>query len=137
MSDIWPDEPINWSGDVFLMPMLNLVLGVFIAVIGALFVVRFLPRTWVWNKLVLQTAVGGTAPRPHGSPNSGDRSVATPPGWPDIGTEGLAVTDLFPNGQVEIGGKRYEAKSRIGLVDRGTKVRVTGYQDFSLTVEPF
>lgn len=136
MSDIWPDEPIDWSGDLFLLPMLNLVLGVFIAIVGAIFVVRFLPRTWVWNKLVLQSAVGDPPPRPHGSPDTGDAPAQTPSGWPDIGSEGIAATDLFPNGQVEIGGKRYEAKTRLGMLDHGTRIRVTGYQDFSLTVEP-
>ncbi len=136
MSDIWPDEPIDWSGGVFLTPILNVILGVVLAVVGAAFVVRFLPRTWVWNKLVLQSAVGDPPERPHGSADSGDAPVRTPTGWPDVGAEGIAATDLFPNGQVEIEGKRYEAKTRLGTVEHGTRIRVTGYQDFSLTVDP-
>ncbi len=136
MSDIWPDEPIDWSGGTFTTPMLNVMAGVIIAVAGAAFLIRFLPRTWVWNKLVLQSAVGDPPPRPRASTAADGQPTPTPPGWPDIGAEGTAATDLFPNGQIEIGGKRYEAKSRLGQVEHGTKIRVTGYQDFSLTVEP-
>ncbi|MFP4352432.1 MAG: NfeD family protein [Puniceicoccaceae bacterium] len=136
MADIWPDEPIDWTGGTFTEPLLNMLIGMGIAVAGAVFLVRFLPKTWIWNKLVLQTAVGSPHPVPQGGADRANRPPSTPPGWPDIGREGVAVTDLFPNGEVEIGGKRFQAKSRLGQVEHGTRIRVTGYQDFALAVEP-
>jgi membrane-bound serine protease (ClpP class) len=135
MSDIWPDEPIDWSGGTFTEPLLDLAVGVVIAVVGAVFLLRFLPKTWVWNKLVLQSAVGGPPPVPHGSADTGNRPSATPVGWPEIGATGRATTDLFPNGEVEVDGKRFQAKARLGQIEHGSRIRVTGYQDFCLTVE--
>lgn len=135
MSDIWPDEPIDWSGGTFTEPLLDLAVGVVIAVVGAVFLLRFLPKTWVWNKLVLQSAVGGPPPVPHGSADTGNRPSATPVGWPEIGAIGRATTDLFPNGEVEVDGKRFQAKARLGQIEHGSRIRVTGYQDFCLTVE--
>lgn len=140
MADIWPDEPINMS--IFTMPLLNFFIGAVIAVVGSLFIARFLPKTWVWNKLVLQTSLANATSMPPDAPHpgggaGGDPSAArnTPHGWPDIGTTGTAQTDLFPNGEIEVGGKRYQAKSLLGQIERGSTVRVTDYQDFSLTVE--
>ena len=135
MADIWPDQPIDFTGGTFTAPLLNLMLGVVIAVVGAVFLVRFLPKTWVWNRLVLQSAVGrvDTATPPAGSGANGERPLPT--GWPEVGAEGRARTDLFPNGEVEIAGRRYQAKAPLGQIEHGTPVRVTGYQDFALTVE--
>ncbi|MEM0965953.1 MAG: hypothetical protein AAGJ81_07400 [Verrucomicrobiota bacterium] len=141
MSDIWPDEPIDWSGDTFTAPLLNLSLGMAIAIVGALFLIRFLPKTWIWNRLVLQTAVGDAPGKvPYYPPSSGSHTESpsvTPEGWPAVGSIGVAATDFFPHGEIEIEGKRFPAKSRLGPVDRGAKLSVSGYQDFSLTVETY
>ena len=52
-----------------------------------------------------------------------------------IGQSGLAATALFPSGQVDIGGRRYEARLAMGFADAGTPVKVTGLAEFGLTVE--
>jgi membrane-bound serine protease (ClpP class) len=52
-----------------------------------------------------------------------------------IGETGIAATALFPSGQVDIGGRRYEARLDMGYADAGTKVKVTGRAEFGLTVE--
>jgi len=137
MADIWPNQPIEIG--LFTGPILNFILGMFIAMVGAIFLARFLPRTWIWNKLVLQTSLANATAMGDSTPvKSGDALGSipnTPHGWPDIGTEGITRTTLFPNGQVEINGKRYEAKTLIGQIEINTRVRVTGFQDFGLTVE--
>jgi membrane-bound ClpP family serine protease len=46
----------------------------------------------------------------------------------------VALTPLMPSGQIEIGGKRYEALSLDGHVAKGARLKVTGAQNFSLTV---
>jgi membrane-bound serine protease (ClpP class) len=52
-----------------------------------------------------------------------------------VGREGVAGTDLFPSGQVEIDGRRYEARLELGFVETGTAVRVVRRTDFGLIVE--
>ncbi|RMH12231.1 MAG: hypothetical protein D6695_07245 [Planctomycetota bacterium] len=42
-----------------------------------------------------------------------------------VGAQGVAVTDLKPVGAVRINGKRYDVLAEGGLIDAGTKVRVT------------
>lgn len=50
------------------------------------------------------------------------------------GRECIALTPLVPTGQVEIDGRRYEALSLDGHADRGARLKITGAQNFSLTV---
>jgi membrane-bound serine protease (ClpP class) len=123
MTDLWPGEPIPLSGDIFLRPLLNVMAGVVLAVALFLGILRFLPQGGLWGKMVLHAAVGGE-PVPAGRV-----------GNPLIGESGVAVTPLFPSGQVEIGGKRYEARLAVGFADAGTPVKVTGLAEFGLTVE--
>jgi len=52
-----------------------------------------------------------------------------------VGREGVAVTSLFPSGQVEIDGRRHEARLEVGFVEAGTPVRVLRRTDFGLIVE--
>jgi membrane-bound serine protease (ClpP class) len=47
----------------------------------------------------------------------------------------VAATGLFPSGQVEIDGRRYEASVAIGSIDAGATVIVCGRTDFGLVVE--
>jgi len=127
MADIWPNEPIKISGDLFFTPMLNLTLGVVVAVGGALVIVRFLPKGWFWDKMILQSAIAGHAPK------AVPREVVL---VSLIGYRGIAATDLFPSGQVEIEGQRYEAKVAVGAIDEGQEIVVVGKEDFDLLVRP-
>ena len=54
---------------------------------------------------------------------------------PPLGTPGEAVTDLFPSGEVSINSKRYQARVEVGSIERGSRIRVSGIEDFSLVVE--
>ncbi|MCC6415307.1 MAG: hypothetical protein IT582_05320 [Opitutaceae bacterium] len=123
MADIWPNEPLSFSGEVFAQPLTNLGLGLVVAILGALALLRFLPKGLFWNKMVLAAAVDG-----HGVPVLGESSL--------LGREGVAVTDLFPSGQIEIDGQRYEARVAVGTVDTGRRVVVRARREFGLLVEP-
>jgi len=50
------------------------------------------------------------------------------------GRECVAVTPLVPTGFVEVDGNRLEARSLDGQIPAGTRLRITGSQNFSLTV---
>jgi membrane-bound serine protease (ClpP class) len=131
MADLWPNEPLSvaWSENAFTVPFRNLGLGVAIAVGLALVLARFLPRGWVWDKMVVQSAVGGTAQVAGGGVEASMEVAAL------VGREGVAATALRPGGQVEIEGRRYEARVELGAVERGRRIVVRAYSDFGLVVE--
>lgn len=131
MADLWPNEPIQiaWASDAFVRPLINLGLGVAVALVGAAILLRFLPRGWVWDRLIIGATVGGAAQSGGVAPASGAALDSL------IGAVGVAATALRPGGQVEVAGRRYEAAVPVGSLDAGTPVIVRGRTDFGLLVE--
>lgn len=131
MADLWPHEPLSvaWSADAFARPLLNVAAGLAIALVLFGAVLRFLPKGWVWDRLVVQSASSGVAQVAGGAAGEATGLSAV------VGRRGVAVTALRPAGQVEVDGRRYEAKVDVGVIDRGAAVVVTGYSDFALMVE--
>ena len=126
MADLWPNEPIEWSGDVFARPLSNLGLGLVVAVVGAILILRFLPRGWFWDRMVLGSAIVGDSVRSNAPVTSGGGMV---------GRRGIAVSVLRPAGQVEIDGRRFEAWLTVGSAEAGTPIIVREQQGFGLVVE--
>ena len=81
-----------------------------------------LPKTHWGKKFFLHAAVHGTTQAPV------DQTSAL------TGQEGVALTPLMPSGQIEVAGQRYEAMCLDGHVAKGARLKVTGQQNFSLTV---
>lgn len=136
MLDIWPGEMPDFSGEVIARPLANVLAALAIAVGGFMALLRFLPQTGPFSRMILHTAVGGE-PVP-GTPvfPATEISPSTPSASSDlVGKSGIAVTGLFPSGQVEIADARYEARLAVGHADPGTTVRVTAKSGFSLIVE--
>ncbi len=131
MADVWPGVPLTtaWSSDVFVAPLQNLGLGLALAVGLAVVLIRYLPKGWMWDAMIVGTTIGGAAQVAGVSPDAA-HEVAT-----IIGQRGVAVTVLRPSGQVEIAGRRYEAMVEVGAVDAGDAVVVRGRKDFALVVE--
>ena len=137
MADFLPDEPIEFSGDVLVRPLFNLVAGVFLAVLIFLAIVRFLPRGGLWGKLVLESAVAGE-PGALRAINQGammEQLIGASRRASLVGSHGIATTALYPSGQVEVDGKRYEARLEVGTAERGSPVKVIREQEFALIVE--
>ncbi|MFA6961053.1 MAG: NfeD family protein [Opitutaceae bacterium] len=131
MADLWPNEPVSvaWSGDAFAMPLQNLAIGLVLAAVLGLALARYLPKGWVWDKMVVGSAIGGVAQMAGVGPESAHEVASL------IGKRGIAVTVLRPGGQVEIDGRRYEATVEVGAVDAGDAVIVRGRTSFALIVE--
>ncbi|HVZ65232.1 MAG TPA: NfeD family protein [Lacunisphaera sp.] len=131
MADLWPGQPftVAWSGDAFVRPLQNVGLGLVIAVVLGLLLARFLPKGWMWDKMVVASTSGGTAQVTGGSPASAAEIGAL------VGQRGVAATALRPSGQVEIAGRRFEAKVEVGAVYPGEAIVVRGRTDFALIVE--
>ncbi|MDQ8197231.1 ATP-dependent Clp protease proteolytic subunit [Pelagicoccus enzymogenes] len=130
MADIWPSETpdFTWSWEMFEKPVQNLVGGVLMGVVGVLVLARFLPKTFLWDRLVLKESVAGLGGDVEGvSASSAESSL--------VGAVAVAVSDLMPSGEIEIDGRRYDAKLNFGSADRGTQVRVVSKSDFGYIVE--
>lgn len=129
MADLWPNEPIEFTGEVFARPLINVSLGLVVAIVGAAALLRFLPRGWFWDRMVLVSAIGGTR-------GTASAEIPLVPGTdPLVGQRGVAVTALFPSGQVEVNGRRYEARLELGSAEPGTPVVVRARREFGLLVE--
>jgi membrane-bound serine protease (ClpP class) len=139
LSDIWPAPDGNGPGGInftveaeSLWGALYQVVGAFaVALVGLWLVWRFMPNTPLYGRLVHSFA--GAMPDPvvtGGSDVPGQESL------PAVGSVGVVVGPLHPLGEVEIEGERYQATVELGSLDKGTKVRVTGYKHFNLLVEP-
>jgi membrane-bound serine protease (ClpP class) len=131
MSDLWPNEPVSvaWNQDAFTGPLTSLALGLLVAVALGVALARFLPRGWVWDRLIMQSTIGGAAQHTGGNENLAGEAEGL------VGREGTAATALRPGGQVEIDGRRYEARVEIGGIERGRPIVVRGHSDFGLVVD--
>lgn len=127
MADLWPNEPVSIDSDVFTRPLINMGLGVLVALVLAALLARFLPRGWFWDKMVLQAAISSD------SQTSATTGAAVPGTF--IGRCGVAATALMPSGQIEIDGRRYEARVDVGVIEAGEAVVVVRRSDFNLVVE--
>ena len=130
MVDVWPDQPldVNFGGDALLGPVINLLLGLAIAAAAGLVVWRFLPRGWFFQRIAVAGGAGAPAQLAGAAPEvGGDAGL--------VGRAGVAATALMPSGQVDIEGRRYEARSELGPIEAGARVRVVARRDFNLIVE--
>ena len=127
MADIWPTETPDFdiTFDLFLTPLYNMFGGFLIALVLFLAILRLLPKTVFWDRLVLEKAIDGTS----------QGSSATDPDRPGVGTQGLAATDLFPTGDIEIDGVRYEARVEVGSISKGTRIRILKSDSFGYFIE--
>jgi membrane-bound serine protease (ClpP class) len=130
MVDVWPNEMPAFDATTFFHPLLNLTLALAVAALGALGLWKFLPRSWILQRISL--AGSGLAPAQFAgvAPERVTELVNT------AGREGVAVTALSPSGQVRVDGRRYEAQVALGSLEAGTPIRVVGRKDFCLLVEP-
>ena len=137
MLDVWPGEMPVLSGDALLRPFLNLCAAFGVALIGAALLAKVIPRGWFWDKMILQTAVAGDA----GAPEDGMGGIGAATEAPGVtgdallGARGRTVSVMRPMGEVEIAGRRHEARAATGALERDETVRVTGRAGRVLIVE--
>lgn len=125
MADIWPGDAFSLSPDIFLRPAYTLSLGFLIGIALFAAVMKFLPSTSVWNRLVLSAEISGSS-----APAQDQKHE-----FVLAGAQGVVLSPLRPTGTIEIAGKRYEARSEVGEIAAGATVRVVRRADFVLIVE--
>lgn len=133
--DYWPQDGVAFDPVLLISPIFNVIAGLFFAVVAALILVRFLPRSILLDRMVLEAAVMGNSQDADSRGPSGGNSVTPSSFWPEPGARGVATSGLFPSGEVEIDGRRYEAMVEIGSVNQGQEIEVVGRATFSLIVK--
>ncbi len=139
MADIWPEgSNFTFTPDVFVLPILNTLSGFAFGIIGIILIARFLPSSWIWGRLVLRTEVGDPASAisvGRESPPTTSRGGRAKNGLPEPGAIGVAATDLFPSGEVDIAGRRYQARASLTQIESGADIEVVEQRDFALIVK--
>lgn len=132
MADFWPNEPISFSSGVLVGPLTNLLISLVIALVGILLVWRYLPTGWI----IRTVGVGGAGKL--AATGGVMKHLATEPAAdsdPLVGQEGVAITDLFPIGRIEVEGRVYDARVQVSDIRQGETVRVVARKNFELVVE--
>lgn len=107
-------------------PAMNLSLAILLSALGAVVAARFLPKTPLYGRLVLQGATTAGAGYTSGPP----RALAA------VGDLGVASTALRPGGAMRIGDHTVDVVSRGGFIDAGRKVRVAEVHGMRIVVDP-
>lgn len=137
MSDNWPAEGFDFSAELLLMPTLRLIFGLVFGIVLLALLARFLPKKGVWNRLILQGTLQPAGHAPVGDllmEETTSGADASQSDRPQIGSTGTAITNLYPSGEIEINGRRYQARTSMGMIQRGAAVKVVRYRDFTLVV---
>lgn len=101
--------------------LLTFIIGV-VGLVGCLiFEFKVLPRTPMGKRLFLENTISGKSQTEAGFENY-------------VGKEGTTATALAPSGYVLVEGKKLEAYSKSGFLERGEKVRVESFDQFKVTV---
>jgi membrane-bound serine protease (ClpP class) len=139
---VWPDMNSTWLALERGLAVVAAGLGC--SVLLWLWMNRYLPKIPYFRRLILTNVSGGGRVDSEGAPLEGKKSVAppAPAGWPEIGSVGLAVTELKPGGKAEfydqaIADRRVTSViSESGFVPQGSKIIVRAVGDNSVFVRP-
>ncbi|MBL4576581.1 MAG: ATP-dependent Clp protease proteolytic subunit [Opitutaceae bacterium] len=133
LADIWPtygDAVSDFDFSVLWPAFKEMVLALFVAVVGGVILWRFLPKSSMAQRLVLAE----TSADPSTVISGGGSSFSGQTELPEIGATGVVLSDLHPSGMVEIRGHRFEAKVDVGTLSKGEAIIVIGYRNFYLAV---
>lgn len=144
LADYWPASapspegvpdalPSGFSFALLSDPIQSLAISMLVAGVGIYLAWKLLPHTSIYGRLILQTSQGNVESTAITS--SDPSSAAEKNVLPEPGTEGVVLTPLRPVGEIEINGRRYQAKSNLGYLDRGETVVVKSRSEFALNVE--
>jgi membrane-bound serine protease (ClpP class) len=108
----------DWEWTLMGRNALVVFVGLIAAICGIAAIALLGPKTKIFDRLMLKTAITGTAGKDEESPVSSNYNAL-------IGKIGIASTTLRPSGFVEIDGEVYDADANGVFVDKGRGVKVT------------
>ena len=122
MVDVWPGQEIDWSFALFRVPLVELAQSFGLAFILGYLAVKIMGKTPIGKSMLLETSVGNL--------KSNQPSLFIEPN-----KVGVTVSELYPVGKVQIDGKTYEARSVIGKIEKGQRIKVLKHSGYELVVE--
>ncbi len=108
--------------------ILKVLVGIVIAALLIALLGKFLPKTSLWKKMVLENG-------------SGQKEKFSAVMYVDeklskfVGLSGVAATPIAPSGKVEVGGNLIDASSDGSVINPGDKVKILGFDPFGLKVK--
>jgi membrane-bound serine protease (ClpP class) len=126
MVDYWPSQPGLPASEAFERPIYNLLLGAGGAAIIAAILVKFLPKTVFYRRMVL-TSASASGP-----------SVTVPMVNLQVkaGDIGVAATPLRPAGKAVFDGQVHDVVTAGDFIVMGASVRVVSTDGMRVVVEP-
>ena len=126
MVDRWPGQTGWPAGEALTRPLINLLLGAGGAAVCAGVLVKFLPKTSFYRRLVLSTA------------SASGPAVTVPIVNLEmkVGDIGVAATTLRPSGKAAFGGEVHDVVTGGDFIAMGTSVRVVSADGMRVVVEP-
>lgn len=124
MTDFWPGQGSPLSFELLQLPLINLVIALGIAIVGALVFARVFKGSFIERSIVLSSVL-----------NSNEKDEKDSLHRELIGKHGISITRLNPSGIIEIEGKHYDAHADISYIDKGKSVLVCSTDNFKIDVK--
>lgn len=128
MVDYYPAQPVQFSPELFVGPLLNLGIAVALAVVAAALLARFLPEMPFFRRFVLSTSQAAGPSLSTRLPSLYENSVS-------VGDHGIARSMLRPAGRAAFGAALVDVVTDGGFVAPGTPVRVLRIEGTTIVVE--
>jgi membrane-bound serine protease (ClpP class) len=126
MVDRYPRQPlVPKNPELFLVPLMNMGLAAILAAVVITFLVRFLPGTSLYRRLVLGSAIDQGAALPS---NSAHPTIVA-------GMEGVAMTPLRPSGKAQFGDLILDVVTFGEFIERNAPVRIAQVEGSRVVVE--
>ena len=122
MADIWPNQELDWTMDLFRIPLIELTQSIGMSVVLGYLAIKIIGKTPIGKSMILGSTVAAI------DPEDSDLKI-----WD--GCTGVTLTELYPVGKVEIEGKSYDARSSFGKIEKGEKIKVLKKAGFELVVK--
>jgi membrane-bound serine protease (ClpP class) len=126
MVDHYPSDPFLPTASQLQEPLTTLGLSLALSVAGILILIRILPQTPLYGKLVLATL----------NPSSAS-AISTPATGLslDVGSEGISLTLLRPSGTADFGDGPVDVVTDGVFIEAGTPIRISEKQGMRTVVE--
>lgn len=126
MVDHWPSQPVVPSADLLLLPLVNLSLAVIAAAIVIYLLAKFLPRTSIYDRIVLGAV----------TPSGPGVSIPIERVQVGAGAVGVTRTPLRPAGKALFGDEMLDVVSQGDFLESGVAVQVVSADGNRVMVAP-
>ena len=130
MADFYPAQPITFSYDFFLTPMLNLSITILLACIFIGLASRYLPALPLFRNLSLSSNLAPGPSLTNTISNTGTASSLF------AGNEGIAISPLHPTGRAQIGQEHFDVLTEGEFIAAGTPIQILKIMDQKIIVGP-